>query len=101
VFIDVPRRIRNPDWQELGIEPIESAMREQLGEIVAPEDLQTLPDVISRQLGGREEFVQRVRTLRDGFVYRLGHSIPDGADEIARLAEQQRRFRVERLQDDD
>jgi len=101
VFIDVPRRIRNPDWQELGIEPIESAMREQLGEIVDPEELQSLPDVISRLLGEREEFVQRMRALREGFVFRLGHSVPDGADEIARLAERQQRLRLERLQNDD
>jgi YidC/Oxa1 family membrane protein insertase len=33
LFIDVPRRIRNPNWHELGIEPIESAVRDQVGEI--------------------------------------------------------------------
>ncbi len=40
LFIDVPRRIRNPNWQELGIEAIENSMREQLGEIVRPDALE-------------------------------------------------------------
>ena len=36
LFIDVPRRIRNPNWRELEIEPIENTIREQVGEIVSP-----------------------------------------------------------------
>ena len=36
LFIDVPSRIRNPNWQELGIEPVETTIREQVGEVLAP-----------------------------------------------------------------
>lgn len=101
VFIDVPRRIRNPDWRELGIEPIESDMRESLGEVVAPDELDRLPAAIRRQLAGHEDFVQRVRGLREGFVFRLGHSTADGADELARLAVRQQQERLENAEADD
>jgi YidC/Oxa1 family membrane protein insertase len=96
LFIDVPRRIRNPDWQALGIEPIESAIREPLGRVVAPERLHEAPTAIRELLNGRGDFGARMQALRERTVYRLGHSLADGAAEIARLAEQQRQARLQR-----
>jgi len=44
LFVDVPRKINNPDYQELGIEPFEAEMREKVGKIltdnlITPENL--------------------------------------------------------------
>jgi YidC/Oxa1 family membrane protein insertase len=94
LFVDVPRRIRNPNWQELGIEPIESAIREQVGEIVAPDALGQAPDAIERLLADPGRFRTRMREMRETMVFRLGHSVPDGAAEIARLADERRAART-------
>jgi YidC/Oxa1 family membrane protein insertase len=94
LFIDVPRRIRNPNWQELGIEPIESAIREQVGEIIAPDALQQAPDAIERLLADPGRFRARMREMRETMVFRLGHSVPDGAAEIARLADERHAARA-------
>jgi CDP-glycerol glycerophosphotransferase (TagB/SpsB family) len=88
LFIDVPRRIRNPNWRELGIEPIEATIREQVGEIVSPDALHEAPAAIERLVAEPERFRGRMRELRETMVFRLGHSIPDGAAEIARLADE-------------
>ena len=96
LFIDVPRRIRNPDWQELGIEPFESSIREQVGEVLDPSALDQAPAVIDRLLASPERFRGQVRQLREKSVFRLGHSIPDGAAEIARLADECLQARQER-----
>ena len=90
LFIDVPRRVRNPNWQAFGIEPIENTMREQLGEVVSPERLSEAPIAIERLLSEPGRFREQMRSLREAVVFRLGHSIPDGAAEIARLADGQR-----------
>ena len=87
LFIDVPRRIRNPNWKELEIEPIEAAIRDQVGEIVSPASLGDAPAAIERLVSDPERFTEKMRELRDTLVFRLGHSIPDGAAEIARLAD--------------
>jgi hypothetical protein len=89
LFIDVPRRIRNPDWQELGIEPMESAIRSQVGAIVAPDDLQQVPAKIHELMARRSSLVEQARELRPQLVFRLGHSIADGANELVRIADQQ------------
>jgi YidC/Oxa1 family membrane protein insertase len=88
LFIDVPRRIRNPNWQELGIEPVETAIREQVGEIVSPRALDQAPAAIERLISDPEHFREKMRELRETMVFRLGHSVPDGAAEIARLADE-------------
>jgi YidC/Oxa1 family membrane protein insertase len=94
LFIDVPRRIRNPNWRELGLEPIEAVIRDQLGEVVSPDSLEEAPAAIERLLGDPGRFRAKMRELRETMVFRLGHSIPDGAAEIARIADERRQARV-------
>ena len=96
LFIDVPRRIRNPNWRELEIEPVENTIRDQVGEIISPESLQDAPAAIERLIGNPERFRGKMRELRNSMVFRLGHSIPDGAVEIARLADERAALRSER-----
>ncbi|MDT8321868.1 MAG: CDP-glycerol glycerophosphotransferase family protein, partial [Xanthomonadales bacterium] len=96
LFIDVPRRIRNPNWRELGIEPVESAIRQQVGEILSPAALHEAPEAIERLRVEPGGFRERMRDLREALVFRLGHSIPDGAAELARLAEACREARLTR-----
>ncbi|MFC1695596.1 CDP-glycerol glycerophosphotransferase family protein, partial [Pseudomonadota bacterium] len=98
LFVDVPRRIRNPNWRELDIEPIEAAIRTQVGEIVSPDSLQEATAAIERLISDPERFRHRMHELRDTLVFRLGHSIPDGAQEIVRLADEQLAARKERPQ---
>jgi YidC/Oxa1 family membrane protein insertase len=86
LFIDVHRRIRNPNWKELEIEPVEASIRRQVGEIISPESLAQAPEAIERLLATPGRFRDEVRELREQKVFRLGHSIPDGAAEIKRLA---------------
>lgn len=99
LFIDVPRRIRNPNWKELGIEPVEASIRRQVGEILSPESLDQAPAAIERLLATPGQFRDEVRQLREQKVFRLGHSIPDGATEIKRLADERLQARQEKIPD--
>ena len=96
LFIDVPRRIRNPNWRELGIEPVESSIREKVGEVLSPESLDLAPAAIERLLSDPGRFREQVRQLREESVYRLGQSVQTGAMEIARLAEERHQARLKR-----
>ncbi|MCH7507905.1 MAG: CDP-glycerol glycerophosphotransferase family protein [Proteobacteria bacterium] len=96
LFIDVPRRIRNPNWKELGIEPVEASIRRQVGEILSPQSLDQAPAAIERLLATPGRFRDEVRELRAQKVFHLGHSIPNGAIEIKRLADECLQARLER-----
>jgi hypothetical protein len=88
LFIDLPRRVRNPDWQDLGIEPQEATFRELAGEIVAPQQLGLIPEKIAGLLGNKESFKLTMKTLRSHMVFNPGNSTALGAREIARLADE-------------
>ncbi|GAG55095.1 unnamed protein product, partial [marine sediment metagenome] len=88
LFVDLPRRIRNPDWQALGIEPQEASFRELAGEIVSPQGLDKAPAKIAALLERRPDFRQTMRELRSQMVFNISSSIELGAREIARLADE-------------
>jgi YidC/Oxa1 family membrane protein insertase len=92
--IDVRPRIRNPNWRELGLEPMEAAIRRQVGEVISPDSLDLAPEAIERLIREPDRFRARMRELRESLVFRLGHSIPDGAAEIARIADERRQARL-------
>jgi len=86
VFIDLPRRVRNPDWQVLEIEPLEVSFRKIAGATVAPQNLAEITQIIPRLLENRQEFRLAMQALRPQVVFNIGNSIKLGAREIVRLA---------------
>jgi len=88
LFIDLPRRIRNLDWQALGIEPQEASFRELAGDIVSPQQLDEAPDKIAHLLENQEDFRQAMKKLRSQMVFNIGSSIDLGTQEIVRLADE-------------
>lgn len=90
LFIDLPRRIRNPGWEAWGIEPFEASIRSQVGEVLSLEALAEAPDAIRRLLADPERFADRMRKLRGEAVFNLGGCTEPGARELARLADAHR-----------
>ena len=52
LFIDLPRRIRNPDWEAWGLEPLEVSIRPLAGQVLDPDQLERAGTVVT-QLAGR------------------------------------------------
>ena len=85
IFIDTPPKVRNPKYKELGIEPIESKLRSEIGVVVSPDELEKLPKIIEGMIGRREEYRSRLSELRWKYVYNFGSSSKVGADYIRSL----------------
>jgi YidC/Oxa1 family membrane protein insertase len=98
LFIDLPRRVRNPDWRALEIEPLEASFREAAGVIVSPTALEEVPGKIAQLLEGGAAFSQKMQNLRAEMVFNLGRSTELGAVEIARLADEKAEERYLREQ---
>ncbi len=87
VFVDVPRKVNNPNYEDLPNTPLEVSHRPALGAVVGFEDLDTLPQVVG-QLLDDDDFSARVQLLRPQVVFNVGRSNEVGANHILRLAEQ-------------
>jgi CDP-glycerol glycerophosphotransferase (TagB/SpsB family) len=85
LFLDVPRKIRNENYQELGLEPIELSLRSEIGILVSPEDLATVPEKIETLISEKKKYIEQISLLRKKYVYGFGRSSQIGAEHILDL----------------
>lgn len=88
LFIDLPKRVRNPDWQALAIDPIEINIREQVGQVLAVDDVSEAAIKVKELLDDPEQFRRFIRSLREQLIYNLGDSVVVAAREITALADE-------------
>lgn len=72
VFIDTPMKVSNPDWQELGIEPTDISLRNEVGRSVSPDDLSKLPDIIAEMIANPDAWHDRIEEVRSKMIFNLG-----------------------------
>lgn len=94
LYINVPRRVRNTNYSQLGIEPLEVSIRNEIGTILEPSHLDKAPKVIESLLANPRQFQHKIAKLRKRLVFNLGKSVEVGAREIARIADQKRDERI-------
>ena len=85
IFIDIPPRVRNPNWREIQSEPLEMSIREKVGRVICPSKLDELPSSISQLLNEDQLSSSLIKSLREEFIYNLSRSEITGREEIKRL----------------
>jgi hypothetical protein len=88
LFVDVPPRVRNPKYAELGLEPMEMRIRRELGTILPLDRLPDAPRFVAELLRGAPAFRDRMAALREEWTFNFGRSVEVGAREIARVADE-------------
>jgi YidC/Oxa1 family membrane protein insertase len=88
LFVDVPPRIRNPNYAELGLEPMEMRIRRELGTILPLDRLADAPRHVAELLRGADAFRERAAALRQEWTFNFSRSVEVGAREIARIADE-------------
>jgi YidC/Oxa1 family membrane protein insertase len=88
LFVDVPPRVRNPDYTALGLEPMEMRIRRELGTVLPLDRLAEAPRHVAELLRGVEDFRKRNVARREEWVFNFGRSVEAGAREIARIADE-------------
>lgn len=87
LFIDLPRKVRNPEYEEISCVPIEVALRTEIGAVVPPDALDTVPNQIEQLAGDPVSYRERLKESRQKWVYNVGSSGAVGADYIAQAAD--------------
>ena len=85
IFIDVPKKILNPDANDLSLEPIEISLRNKIGHIVSPENIENIPTIIKNFENDVPNFSQQIKEIRANTVFNVGNSAPVGAKYIQNL----------------
>jgi YidC/Oxa1 family membrane protein insertase len=88
LFVDVPPRVRNPKYAELGLEPMEMRIRRELGRILPLDQIAEAPRHVAELLHGAGEVRARSLAFREQWTFNFGRSVDVGAREIARIADE-------------
>lgn len=73
IFIDTPPKVQNPNWRDYGIDTTDISLRNRVGRSISPDELEKFPDVVDEMLSSSEEWRERIKGIRDGFFFNLGH----------------------------
>lgn len=85
LYLDVPRKVNNPRYEELGLIPLEVEIREKIGRVVPPGDIPRLCAEARRMLSERESYREGIRRERAAAVFHVGASSVAAADAILEL----------------
>lgn len=77
LFVDVPRKINNPYYEDIKIEPFEVHMRDIIGAVISPKNIDEILDTKALEIPSG---------LAEKYAYNVGHSDEVGADELLALA---------------
>ncbi len=83
VYIDVPKKILNPDFNILGINPVEVSFRSRLGKVLAPADLTELPTLLEQLISSGTEV--DIPFAREELIFNVGQSALAGGREVKAL----------------
>lgn len=87
IFVDVPKKINNPNYEEIPQVPIEIMLRSEIGEVVAPDRLSEIPAAVERLCETPDLMRKSMQELRAKWVYNIGSAAESSADHIVRAAE--------------
>lgn len=80
LFVDVPRKCRNPSYATLAIEPLEVHIRSEIGVVLDPNALSTLAYHVIALITEAERWRSPIIGARQRWVYNLGRSGEAAAD---------------------
>ncbi|MGN1122742.1 MAG: CDP-glycerol glycerophosphotransferase family protein, partial [Eubacterium sp.] len=92
IFIDTPPKIYNPDYKEIGIEPLEITLRNVIGKSFSPDNLNGLTELINNMIDNKAEYSDIIEQARNKYVANFGSSAEaSGKYIIQRLIEKQKK----------
>ena len=88
VFVDVPKKINNPNFGDISCEPIEIKIRTKIGMVVQPDQLDKIPNMIESLYENLDGMRKQIQSARSQTVFNIGKAGKAGAKHIAQIADE-------------
>lgn len=87
LFIDLPKKMNNPDFAKFTNEPVEVALRERMGAVLAPEQCADAASTLTELTGAPDAWSAKLASLRDEYCFHIGGAAERTAAGIADIAD--------------
>ena len=94
-YIDVPQKINNSSYKKISCKPLESSIRNLIGKVISPNDLDSLPKVIESTYVENNNFKTAIQEVRNKTIFNLGRSGIKGAQEILKILDKKKTGKIE------
>ena len=84
ILIDIPKKILNPDSSDISIEPIEVSIRDKIGHVISPNNLEKISEII-KNIKNDSSMNEQIRKIRSETVYNIGNSVKIGSEIIEKM----------------
>ena len=88
IYVDVPHKNNNPDYNKIPYEPLESSIRNLIGKVISPNELESIPKIIESTYENIDLFKTKVKEIRNQTVFNFGQSGIKGAQEIVKILDE-------------
>ena len=74
IFIDTPPKINNPEYEKLGIEPLEFSLRDRIGTRVSMENAKHIDQAVAQALAAGKQYEADILAIREQYIACFGSS---------------------------
>ena len=89
LFIDVPKKMRNPEYGKISFVPLEDRIREQIGEILSPNEISKLDSMIQLMIENEEKYSKVIESIYHKIIFNIGNSSSVAVNEILGIVNKQ------------
>ena len=85
IYVDVPKKAHNKEYEKIQLVPFETSIRDKVGEVVSPQNIETIPERIEFLYGNDNNFENKIQKIRNDVIFNIGESGKVTANEIIRI----------------
>ena len=85
IYVDVPKKSHNKEYEKIGLVPFEISIRDKIGEVISVQNIETIPDRIEFLYSNSNNFENKIQKIRNNAIFNIGESGKITASEIIRI----------------
>ena len=85
IYVDVPKKAHNKEYDKIEFVPLEISIRNKIGEVIPTNNLESIPEKIEFLYGNIDQFQNKIKKIREETVFNIGESGRTAADKIIEI----------------
>ena len=85
IYVDVPKKAHNKEYEKIQLVPFETSIRDKIGEVVSPQNIKIMPERIEFLYDHINDFQNKIQKIRNDVIFNIGESGKVTANEIIRI----------------